>query len=259
MKDYYKLLKVEKEATLKEIKSSYRKLKKEYGEKNQKGKLKSLEEAYQVLSNEDKRKEYDQKEVAKEKVANKTEKKKSASKEVKNEKVVTTKEAEKKKETKEVKKEKEEKPKKNIAGVLIALVAAVGIIVGLFVISENANITAKIDEKALTDITVDEFLQYYDGEEKTFVMVGYPQCTWCQQYKPILTRLNTTYDLDIKFLNIEYIGSEKYNQVAEINGESFGTPLTLVVSNGEIVDRINGYVDQSTVEEFLKKNGFIPE
>jgi curved DNA-binding protein len=63
--DYYKILGVSKNASDEEIKKSYRKLAMKYhpdhtkGDKNAEEKFKKISEAYAVLSNKEKRKEYD--------------------------------------------------------------------------------------------------------------------------------------------------------------------------------------------------------
>ena len=64
-KDFYKALGVSKEATDEEIKKAYRKLARQYhpdrnpGDKAAEDRFKEVGEAYQVLSNEADRKEYD--------------------------------------------------------------------------------------------------------------------------------------------------------------------------------------------------------
>lgn len=65
MKDYYEILNVSKDASLDEIKSSYRKLAKKYhpdlnpNDKEAEQKFKDINEAYEVLSDPEKRRRYD--------------------------------------------------------------------------------------------------------------------------------------------------------------------------------------------------------
>lgn len=64
-RDYYEILKIDKNATKQEIKSAYRKLAKEYHPDRNKSedaedKFKEVQEAYEVLTDEQKRKAYDQ-------------------------------------------------------------------------------------------------------------------------------------------------------------------------------------------------------
>ena len=64
-KDYYKLLGIARNATEKEIKQAYRRLARKYhpdinpGDKSSEEKFKKINEAYEVLSNNDKRQKYD--------------------------------------------------------------------------------------------------------------------------------------------------------------------------------------------------------
>jgi molecular chaperone DnaJ len=65
-KDYYKILGVDKSASIKDIKKSYRQLARQYhpdvnpGDKAAETKFKEINEAYEVLKDDDKRKKYDE-------------------------------------------------------------------------------------------------------------------------------------------------------------------------------------------------------
>ena len=119
----------------------------------------------------------------------------------------------------------------------------------------------KEDEKGeFTNIGVDEYLELYQGETNSLVLLGKTDCHWCEIAEPIIRKITKIYSLDIKYLNAAEFTEETQNKFVQSNElfkEGFGTPLLLVVGNGKIVDVVDGLTDNGHYMEFLQGNGFI--
>lgn len=223
--NYYKILKLKKNATLSEIKESYKILKKEYKKALKEEELAELEEAFKVLSNSDLREEYDKK-------------------------------------SKVTSNNKKEKSQSKIANIIITVLGIIAVIGGVFIISETTVIPETTNtSKELTNVTYSEFTKFLQGNTKTVVIIGRQGCSWCQKYNPILKKVNGKYDLDMKYLSTDNFTTEEYYNYLTIDttsaDEGIGTPITMIISEGKIIDRIDGYVEQSYLETFLKNNGII--
>ena len=126
---------------------------------------------------------------------------------------------------------------------------------------ESANVPED-EQKDFEDIDVDTYLELYDGEEDAIVLLSRPTCGYCQIAEPILHHIAYQYDLTINHINTDEMSEEDGTNLIESDdyfSEGFGTPLLLVVSNGEIVDRVNGLVDTDSYVSFFTANGFIKE
>lgn len=118
------------------------------------------------------------------------------------------------------------------------------------------------DKKDLTTITADEYLEYYNGDTPTLILLSKPTCEYCLLAEPILEYIAYRYDLDIKYINIEGISAEDQYKIAESDerySEGFGTPNLLVVGGGKTIDVVDGLDVLDQYVEFLKKNNFIEE
>lgn len=131
-------------------------------------------------------------------------------------------------------------------------------------IIENAtNESSEVNEnekKEFIEINIDEYLNKYNGEERTLILVGRPTCHYCQIAEPILHNIAYKYDLNINYLNtdnFEEDGAKRFIESNERFSNGFGTPMLLVVSNGEINDIVDGVTDTRHYIEFLKENNFI--
>lgn len=116
------------------------------------------------------------------------------------------------------------------------------------------------EKKELTQISVTDYLDYYNGEESKLVLVARPTCHYCQIAEPIIQNLAYKYDIDIYYLNTDnFTGDDEQNFTSsnEMFQNGFGTPLLLSVGNGSIIDTVDGLTDSDHYVEFFKENGYI--
>ena len=126
---------------------------------------------------------------------------------------------------------------------------------------ESANVPDD-EQKDFNDIDIDEYLDLYDGSEDSIVLFSRPTCGFCQIAEPILHHIAYQYKLTINHVNTDEMSSSDETKLVESDdyfSDGFGTPLLVVVSNGEIVDMVSGLVDTDSYVSFFTDNGFIDE
>ena len=124
---------------------------------------------------------------------------------------------------------------------------------------ESRNIKEN-EMKEFTSIDVNTYLNIYNGEQKTLVLVARPTCHYCQIAEPILHNIAYKYNININYLNTDNFqgeDSKKFIGSNEIFSNGFGTPMLLVVSDGKINNMVDGVTDTKHYVEFLKENKFI--
>lgn len=148
----------------------------------------------------------------------------------------------------------------------IGVVAVVLVVIGLaFFASKNYGDGANSFQ--FTDITIDEYLELLKTEEKKIVYVAKPTCSYCQLETPIIKKLAGQYDLEIYYLNTEKFYDASINDYtedgykfihsSEIYKDGIGTPNTIIIQNGKIVDGVYQYVEASELKELFERNDFI--
>ncbi len=109
---------------------------------------------------------------------------------------------------------------------------------------------------------LDSFYSALNGSENKLVMIGRDNCSWCQLFHPTLDSMKDTYNFDYIYVNTNELTSGVMNKMLKdinVDPNEFGTPLTVVVKDGTVVDSLNGYVDEVQLLDFLKKYDFAPE
>lgn len=127
---------------------------------------------------------------------------------------------------------------------------------------ESANI--KDDEKKdLTTINIDEYLSLKDSSDASSVIyIGRPTCSHCVIQKPIMEHLAYKYDITINYLNTDELSDDditKLRDSDEYFKGGWGTPLTLIVKDGKIQDKIEGEASINTLTSLFQQYGIISE
>lgn len=127
--------------------------------------------------------------------------------------------------------------------------------------SESATVNDS-EMKEFSQIDVDRYLDMYAGKENKVVLVARPTCSYCQIAEPIIKNIAYKYDIEINYLNTDDFADDdeaRFIQSDELFSEGYGTPMLLLVSNNEIVDKVDGLADMDGYVEFFKRNNIISE
>lgn len=148
------------------------------------------------------------------------------------------------------------------------------------VIDSSASYVASEDTSSNTDTSTSEdednsvytslsfpdynaYKQAYDGGEKMAIVLGQTGCGHCTTFKPIINSIASENNITIHYINLKNYSSEEVQNLLDtlssyFDGvESWGTPLTLIVENGKVIDSQKGSADKETTVAFLKKNGLL--
>lgn len=126
-------------------------------------------------------------------------------------------------------------------------------------------------EQYITSINYDEYDKLISNDGTNIIVVGQTTCSHCIAFKPAINSVAKEYNIIINYLNLTKLTQEESNKffeslrTIEYNDEeflkdgSFGTPLTLVVSNGKVKGYISGERTTSQLVRELKKLDVISE
>jgi len=103
---------------------------------------------------------------------------------------------------------------------------------------EDGQVLDEEKMKSVEEITIEDFKSYLKKKTTTVVMLGYDDCYWCQQQKPILESVMYEYDLDVKYLKVdkEHLSEEDYDYLTGLHEdlEGFGTPTFLAIRSKKV-------------------------
>lgn len=150
-----------------------------------------------------------------------------------------------------------------VTGIVLAVIAVIGAAVGISYLKKddsNQNKTITLETAGFNELSLDEYLEVINKDEKSIILVARPTCPYCEKFSPILKEAMDDMNLTINYIDTDKFSNEDWTTFSEslayLNSEEWGTPLILIVQNGEVIAENNGYVDLSTIKSFFKANGY---
>ena len=108
-------------------------------------------------------------------------------------------------------------------------------------------------------ISVDDYIELYNAEEKSIVLLSRPTCHYCQIATPIIENIIYEKNVKINYINTDDLSDEDNSKLLssdEYLKSGYGTPLILVVGNSKIIDKIEGLTTKSNYMEFFDEYGW---
>lgn len=112
--------------------------------------------------------------------------------------------------------------------------------------SYNNKIVIQVDDTTdasdVDYIDYDEYQEIINDEEDAIVVVVRDGCSWCKKYESVVEEIIDNYVTPVYYY--------EYNNKIDVTG----TPTTIIIKDGKIVDKIEGYKEYSAVEKVLDNN-----
>lgn len=153
-----------------------------------------------------------------------------------------------------------------VFGIILVVAIIIGVAIGVSNIkkddtnSDNNVETTELEKAGFNEVTLSEYLDLVKSSEKSIILVARPTCGYCQQFTPILKQAMEDMNLTINYIDTDKFSEDDWTPFTEsldyLKSEQWGTPLTLIVQNGEAIAENNGYVELDTIKEFFTNNGF---
>ena len=97
---------------------------------------------------------------------------------------------------------------------------------------------------------------------KKVVYIGRDTCGYCNAFSPIIEYLSKKYNFGYKYVDIEKISDEDYNEWMKVFGiepDQLGTPTFGAFIDKQLVKKNEGYLPEENTFNFLKEAGVIDE
>ena len=129
-------------------------------------------------------------------------------------------------------------------------------------IEADSDKVKKSEMADFTNIDIDKYLELYNGDNTSVVLIGRSGCEYCVIVEPILRNIMYKNKIDINYLSLDGFDDDARDKL--LNSDKYfkdsggvNTPMLLIVKDGKIVDYVDGLISRSEYMTFLKNNSII--
>lgn len=117
-------------------------------------------------------------------------------------------------------------------------------------------------EEEIDFIDYDGVKKIIKSNDKNILVIIKDNCKYCDYVIKYLSSISSKYNLDIKYININEIGSDISNLIEkELTSlgynDGFTTPITLLIESGNLLDYVIGSSPEEYFVDIFKENGII--
>ena len=148
------------------------------------------------------------------------------------------------------------KNKQKMITIILAVLAIILVLILLFIKLRDKGVIGSLDSNKM----IKEFNEIYESEDRSVIYYASPTCGYCSLLSPILDTISNDYEMDYFYLDSTKLSNNERKQILKkLDIERHATPITVIVEDGEVIDKVEGYVQASEYLEFFKKNEMVPE
>ena len=131
----------------------------------------------------------------------------------------------------------------------------------VFEFLQENEIIAEDAELNLNYIDYETFEKLLASKDKEVIVVGQTTCGYCVQAKVILNDVVAEHEVEINYIDFAKLDTDEQEAFVDaleyFQEEDWGTPIMMIVQDGEIVDMIEQLATEDEYIEFLEENEVI--
>lgn len=132
----------------------------------------------------------------------------------------------------------------------------------LFEFLQKNSVISKDEKLLLNYIGIEEYSKLIKQDEASIIVVGQSTCSYCVKAKLLLNNIAESKKTKINYLNLSYLLTDEAKKTFTssfdyFKTDSWGTPVTIIVKDGKIIDKLEQMVTEEEYIKFFEKNGVL--